>query len=263
MNTNTDQTNDPSIVEMAQGPFSRRRLLAGAGFIGAALVAAACGSDDKTATTTAPSTAGTTATTTAPTTAATTAPTTADTTAATTADTTAATTADTMAADDGSATDGKIATLAAGLEVLAVNTYGAALDAAGKGALGEVPPAVAEFVTTAKAQHQEQLDKWNEVLVAAGAPKVTKPNADLDPVVADAFSKVTDVVGAAKLALMLEQIAAATYQSAIPVLTSKDAILLAGSIQIIDFQHAAILNFVLGNYPVPDTFGKLDQAVAA
>jgi hypothetical protein len=38
---------------------------------------------------------------------------------------------------------------------------------------------------------------------------------------------------------------------------------LAGSIQIIDFQHAAILNFVLGNYPVPDTFGKTDQAIAA
>lgn len=251
MKTRTDPTTDPSLVAMAQGPFSRRRLLAGAGFIGAALVAAACGSDDKAATTTTAPAGGDSSTT-----------------ASSTAETTAPTTADTMApgtttADDGAATDGKIATLAAGLEVLAVNTYGAALDAAGKGALGAVPPAVAEFVTKAKAQHQEQLDKWNEVLVAAGAPEVTEPNADLDPVVAAEFAKVTDVVGAAKLALMLEQIAAATYQSAIPVLTSKDAILLAGSIQIIDFQHAAILNFVLGNYPVPDTFGKLDQAVAA
>lgn len=256
----TPSINDPSIAQMAAGPFSRRRLLAGAGFIGAALVAAACGSDDDTASSTAPTVGDTTA----PTTADTTAPTTADTTAptaATTVDTEAPDT--TMAADDGSATDGKIAMLAAGLEVLAVNTYGAALDAAGSGALGTVPPAVAEFVTTAMAQHQAQLDKWNEVLVAAGATEVTEPNADLDPVVAEAFGKVTDVVGAAQLALMLEQIAAATYQSAIPVLTSKDAILLAGSIQIIDFQHAAILNFVLGQYPVPDTFGKLDQAVAA
>ncbi len=243
-----DIGSDPSLAAMAQGPFSRRRLLAGAGFIGAALVAAACGSDDKdTAATTAPPTGDTTAATTAP----------------PTGDTTAPTTGDTTAADDGAATDGKIATLAAGLEVLAVGTYAAALEAAGAGALGDVPPAVAEFVTVAMAQHQEQLDKWNEVLAAAGAPQVTEPNATLKPVVDEAFAAVTDVGGAAKLALMLEQIAAATYQSAIPVLTDKDAITLAGSIQIIDFQHAAILLFVLGEYPVPDTFGKLDMAVAA
>ena len=48
--------------------------------------------------------------------------------------------------------------LAASLEVLAVNTYGAALDAATSGALGDVPPAVAEFVTTAQAHHQAHLD---------------------------------------------------------------------------------------------------------
>ena len=255
----TDPTADPSIAAMAQGPFSRRRLLAGAGFIGAALVAAACGSDDDTATTTAPTTGDTTATTTG----ATTAPTTADTMAPDTTTAGTEATDSTMSEDDGAATDGKIATLAAGLEVLAVNTYGAALDAAGSGALGTVPPAVAEFVTTAMAHHQEHLDAWNEVLVAAGAEEVTEPNADLDPVVAAEFAKVTDVAGAAALALMLEQIAHSTYQSALPVLTSKDAILLAGSIQIIDFQHAAILNFVLGNYPVPDTFGPLDKAVAA
>ena len=59
-----------------------------------------------------------------------------------------------------------MAALAASLEVLAVNTYGAALDAATGGALGEVPPAVAEFVTTAQAHHQAHLDAWNEVLTA-------------------------------------------------------------------------------------------------
>ena len=113
------------------------------------------------------------------------------------------------------------------------------------------------------AHHQAALDKLNGVLTAGGAAAVTAPNAKLKPVVDDAFGKVTDVVGAAKLALMLEQIAAATYQSAIPSITDKTGQQLAGSIMIIDFQHAAVLNFVLGNYPVPDTFGKLDQAVAA
>lgn len=235
------------IAGLAAGPFTRRRLLAGAGFIGAALVAAACGSDDE----------GSSATTVAP--VASDAPTT---TAAAGGDTTLAPDT-TVAADDGAATDGKIATLAAGLEVLAVGTYQAALDAAGSGALGDVPPAVAEFVTKALSQHQAHLDAWNKVLSDAGAPEVTEPNATLKPTVDAEFAKVTDVAGAATLAATLEDIAAATYQSAIPLITNKDAITLAGSIQIIDRQHLAILTFVLGSYPVPDTFGKLDNAVAA
>ncbi len=247
---NQDTNTESPITAMATGPFSRRRLLAGAGVIGAALVAAACGSDAKSSTSTPAAASSSTPA--------------AGTTGATTASSTAATTAGTTPAPaDGAATDGKIATLAAGLEVLAVGTYKAALDAATAGKLGAVPPAVATFVTTAMGHHQMHLDAWNKVLKAAGAPEVTAPNAKLKPVVDEAFGKVTDVVGAAKLALLLEQIAAATYQSAIPVISNKDAVKLAGSIQIIDFQHAAVLNFVLGNYPVPDTFGKLDQAVAA
>ncbi|MCU1388372.1 MAG: Ferritin-like protein [Ilumatobacteraceae bacterium] len=246
------------IASMTAGPFSRRRLLAGAGVLGAALVAAACGSDTKTATST------TTASTTGSTTGATTAPTTGAT-AGTTMDTTATSgaTDTTAAAADGAATDAKIAQLAAGLEVLAVGTYKAALDAATAGSLGTVPPAVATFVQTAMDQHQQQLDAWNKVLTGAGAEAVTEPNATLKPTVDAAFGKVTDVAGAATLALMLEQIASATYQSALPVISDKDAILLAGSIQIIDAQHAAVLLFVLGQYPVPDTFAKLDKAVAA
>ncbi|MCU1401355.1 MAG: Ferritin-like protein [Acidimicrobiales bacterium] len=252
------------IASMTAGPFSRRRLLAGAGVLGAALVAAACGSDTKTATSS--TTASTTGSTTGATTASTTAATTAGTTAGTTMDTTTATsgaTDTTGAAADGGATDAKIAQLAAGLEVLAVGTYKAALDAATAGSLGTVPPAVATFVQTAMDQHQQQLDAWNKVLTGAGAEAVTEPNATLKPTVDAAFAKVTDVAGAATLALMLEQIASATYQSALPVITDKDAILLAGSIQIIDAQHAAVLLFVLGQYPVPDTFAPLDKAVAA
>ena len=61
---------------------------------------------------------------------------------------------------------------------------------------------------------------------------------------------------------MLEQIASATYLNAQNVLTDKDAIMLAGSIQIIDAQHASILLYVLGEYPVPDVFAKTDLAAA-
>lgn len=153
-----------------------------------------------------------------------------------------------------------IGAVAASLEVLAVNTYGAALDAAGSGALGEVPPAVAEFVTVAMAQHQAALDAWNGVLTAAGQPEVTAPPPALETAVNDQFAMVTDAGGAAQLALMLEQIAAATYLDAIGKLESPDAITLAGSIQPIDRQHISVLLFALGMYPVPETFANADMA---
>ena len=237
------------VTDIASNVFSRRRLLAGAGILGATLVAAACGSDRNDAATSGNTSARTTGV------------------AATTAGGTAmggtAMGGTAMGGTAPSGTDAKIATLAAGLEVLAVGTYKAALDAATAGKLGAVPPAVANFVQTAMAQHQTQLDALNKFLTGAGGAAVTQPNATLKPMVDAAFAKVTDVTGAAQLALLLEQTAAATYQSAIPLLEKPAAIQLAGSIQIIDAQHAAILLFVLGEYPVPDTFGKLDKAVAA
>ena len=155
------------------------------------------------------------------------------------------------------------ADLAAGLEALAVATYKAALDAAVAGKLGAVPPAVAEYVKTAMAHHQVHLDAWNKVIEGAGRPQVTEPNATLKPTVDAAFAKVTDAVGAANLALMLEEIAAQTYLKAMPTLKSKDAIKLAGQMQIIDQQHQAILRYVLGMYPVPDIFQPTDKAATA
>jgi hypothetical protein len=230
---------------------TRRHILASAAVIGAGLVAAACGSDSNDASGGTSGTTGSSATSGG------------GTTAATVGDTTPMTTApaDSMAPD--ASVDLQVAGLAAGLEVLAVGTYKAALDAAGAGSLGEVPPAVAEFVTVAMAQHQEHLDAWNKVLTGAGSDAVTEPDATLKPTVDAAFAKVTDVTGAATLALMLEQIASATYLNAQNVLTDKDAIQLAGSIQIIDAQHASILLYVLGQYPVPDVFAKVDMAAAA
>ncbi len=226
--------------------FTRRHILAGGAVIGAGLIAAACGDSKNGATTSSGGTVGTT-------------PTTMGSGTTMGSDTTMGS-GTTMAADP--SVDLKVATLAAGLEVLAVGTYQAALDAAGAGSLGEVPPAVAEFVTVAMAQHQEHLDAWNAVLAKAGEAKVTEPDATLKPVVDKQFATVSDVAGAATLALMLEQIASATYLNAQNVLTDKDAIMLAGSIQIIDAQHASILLYVLGKYPVPDVFAKTDLAAA-
>ena len=153
-----------------------------------------------------------------------------------------------------------VAALAAGLENLAVAAYGDVLTAAGAGKLGTVPPAVATFVTTVKGQHTQHAQAWNSAIVAAGHPAVTGPDQALVPTVDKAFTKVTDVAGAARLALTLEDIAAATYQSAISAVTATSSIKVAASIQPVEMQHAAILHFVLGQYPVPDAFAPLTGA---
>ena len=247
--TTTDPTTTPLLT--------RRTLLGGTFALGAGAFLAACSKDKATDTSAAADTAATTNTTASADTAV------ADTTAVAAETSAAAAAADTSAAAAATATgDAAIAQLAAGLEVLAVNTYKAALDAATAGKLGDVPAAVATFATTAMEQHQKHLDAWNAVLTKAGATAVTEPNAKLQPTVDSAFAAVTDVTGVAKLALLLEETAAATYLSALPNILDKDAVQLAGSMQITDRQHAAILHYVLGEYPVPDTFQKTDLAVS-
>lgn len=153
-----------------------------------------------------------------------------------------------------------IAALAASLENLAVAAYGDVLTAAGQNKLGTVPPAVATFVTTAKGQHAQHASAWNSAITAAGHSAITVPDPALVPTVNAAFAKVTDVVGAAQLALMLEGIAAATYQNGISVVTADSSVKVAASIQPVEMQHIAILNFALGQYPVPNAFSPLTGA---
>ena len=43
-------------------------------------------------------------------------------------------------------------------------------------------------------------------------------------------------------------------------LSSADGLAAVATIAPVERQHAAILHFVLGQYPVPDTFVKLDMA---
>ncbi|HEV8116275.1 MAG TPA: ferritin-like domain-containing protein, partial [Acidimicrobiales bacterium] len=160
--------------------------------------------------------------------------------------------------DAGGGGDADIATFAAGLELLAAQTYTAALEAATSGALGEVPPAVAEFATVAQAHHQA----YSDALAAAAGGITPEVPADIKATVDAAFAEVTDIAGLARLALTLELQAAATYLEVLPALESKAAIDLVGSILPIERQHAAILHFALGEYPVPDVFATTDDSLA-
>jgi hypothetical protein len=111
-----------------------------------------------------------------------------------------------------------------------------------------------------KGQHTQHAAAWNSAITAAGHPAVTTTDPVLTPIVTKAFGKVVDVTGAAKLALMLEDVAAATYQSAIGAVKATSSIRVAASIQPVEMQHAAILNFVLGQYPVPAAFSTVTSA---
>ncbi len=216
---------DRPVAELSATRVSRRRLLMGGTVAaGVALVAAACGDNDDSTTTSGGQSDAT--------------------------------------GSQATSADLGVAELAASLEVLAVQTYEAALAAAQANKLGPVPPAVATFVQTALGHHREHRDFWNGVLRGAGKPEVTAPNARLKPTVDAEFAKVTNVAGAASLALTLEDIAAQTYLKAIPSLRGKDAIRKAAEIQVVDQQHQAILLYALGKYPVPETFQKTDKAAS-
>ncbi len=153
-----------------------------------------------------------------------------------------------------------VAALAASLENLAVAAYGDVLTAATAGKLGTVPPAVATFATTVKAQHAQHAAAWNSAIVAAGHKAITTTDPVLTPIVTKDFAKVTDLTGAAELALTLEEDAGATYQQAISLVKADSSIKVAASIQPVELQHAAILLFVLGKYPVPNAFSPLTGA---
>jgi Ferritin-like domain len=153
-----------------------------------------------------------------------------------------------------------VARLAASVEVLAVNTYQAVLDAAQRGSLGTVPPAIATFVTTAKMQHAEHEQAWNSALTGAGMKPQTSPDPKYQAIVSQALPGVRTVMDACRLALTLETIAVETYTSGAMSVTEPKSREVALTIAPVEAQHVAILNLVLGTYPVPDTFTKVDQA---
>ncbi len=156
--------------------------------------------------------------------------------------------------------DLEVAALAASLENLGVSAYTAGIDAARAGKLGAVPPAVLTFAKTARSQHSQHAAAWNAVLTGAGKAKVTEPDPALVSTVHHGLAAVTDVSGLAKLALTIEDIAAQTYQVATSALRSAKAVATAASIQPVELQHAAILRFVLGDYPVPAAFNPTSDA---
>jgi hypothetical protein len=156
--------------------------------------------------------------------------------------------------------DLQVVAMAASLENSGIATYMAGIKAATAGKLGPVPPAVVTFAETAMTQHEDHQKAWNAVLTAAGKQPVTAVDPVIQPTINAAFAKVTNVTGLAELALLVENTAGETYQNGLSVIKSAAGIKTAASIQPVEFQHAAILSFVLGKYPVPNAFTGVSLA---
>jgi hypothetical protein len=220
-------------VSPAAGPRDpgRRRFLLGAGGVAAALALAACSGNDKKA----PASSGK-----------------------------GASTMPSAAASRAGAYTGdlKVVALAVALENQAIGAYQAALAAAKAGKLGTVPPAVATFVTTAMAQHTDHAKTWNAVLTGAGKPAITNVPLSNQAATTAALGKAKTVGDVAQLALQLEDQAAQTYLFAAYNVTSPAGIATAASIAPVEAMHAAILGFVLGQYPVPADFLPTDKAAS-
>jgi hypothetical protein len=156
--------------------------------------------------------------------------------------------------------DLRIVALAAALENLAVTAYQGALTMAAAGKIGTVPPAIANFITVAMKQHKDHSAAWNSVLVKAKLPAITGAPVSLAPTEVSMLQAAKSVPDVAKVALGLENAAAETYTFAAANVTDIGGIMTAATIQPVETMHAAILNFVLGQYPVPVSFIGIDKA---
>jgi hypothetical protein len=100
------------------------------------------------------------------------------------------------------------------------------------------------------------------VLTNAGVPAITGVPLSNQPATLQALSAAASVGDVAKLALGLENQAAQTYLFAVGNVTSAAGVATAASIAPVEAMHAAVLQFVLGQYPVPDDFLGTDKAAS-
>jgi hypothetical protein len=156
--------------------------------------------------------------------------------------------------------DLKVVALAAALENLAVAAYKDVLTRAGAGKLGTVPPAIATFATVVMKQHSEHAAAWNAVLTKSNLPAITGTPLTIASAEVAKLDAATTVPAVAMVALGLENAAADTYTFAAANVSDPGGIMTAATIQPVETMHAAILSFVLGQYPVPLSFIGIDQS---
>jgi len=143
-------------------------------------------------------------------------------------------------------TDADIAAFAASLEFTVVNAY-SAIAASGKVPDQPVADAMASFST----QHQAHGDAFTSLSTGKITPNTVNPT--LQTALATQLGQAVDEMGVVRLALGMENAAAATYQFALGALETLQYRQLTASIMPIEAGHAAVLGqIVFGGDPKKD-----------
>ena len=150
------------------------------------------------------------------------------------------------------------------LEVVARNAYREGAAASDAGRFGAMPAAGVEFLKSAAAQHGDALEALNGLLRRNGRAAVAEAHPEFESViVGPSLAEVKAWPEMASLARNVEVALAATALEAVhSTLQSPDGIQLVGGLQATSQKRVAVLNFMMGEFPSPDTFQKTDAAVA-
>jgi rubrerythrin len=153
----------------------------------------------------------------------------------------------TTTAPGSAATDKVLLQTAQSIEILAIDTYQAAIDS------GLITDATVKDVAKLfQSQHQDHSDALAEAIKAAGGTVVTTKNEYLAKNVVDqAVADLTDQKSVLVLARELENVAAQTYVEAGGVFTTPELRKTGMSIGETEARHITVLNLALGYAPAP------------
>jgi ferritin-like protein len=139
------------------------------------------------------------------------------------------------------AMDIQILQTATSLELLAVATYGAALELP---FIADGNAVVKTFAETTMGQHKEHGEAFAASTKALGGKEQTAPNAKYLAVVEETKPKLVGPGDVVALASALEEVATDTYLANLALLTDSDAKALFASVMGVECQHLAILRAV-------------------
>ncbi|HXH56021.1 ferritin-like domain-containing protein [Iamia sp.] len=137
--------------------------------------------------------------------------------------------------------DVQIFQTASSLEILAVNTYAAALELDFIANGNEVVKTFAEMTMSQHDEHRVAFQNMSEEL---GGEMQTEPNPKYMTVVEDATPGLTDPMAVVELAATLEEVAGDTYLANLSLLSDGEMRLLMGSVMGVECQHLATLRAV-------------------
>jgi hypothetical protein len=159
---------------------------------------------------------------------------------------------------DAAESDLTILRTASSLEVLAVDVYQKAIDS------GLVKTAaIGDAAKLFQEQHREHAALFQGATKRLGGKEMTEANPVVLQSLQAPLAALTDESGVVQLALMLEQAAAATYQSTIGAFKDVSLNQAAMSVGGVEARHVAVLSSVLDQPGAPKAFQTTDGAVAA